>query len=208
MADVTPERLAEIEGLAAATTPGPWTTEKPGVAQDGPAKGMRLGVTIAQTSPSLSNRVFANPPGGQFPSTDQRFIAAARTDVPDLCAALRQAWAERDAAAEEARALREALEAKVCEWKDDASEDGDKFDDYDTCEDAWDAGLSRAFGLCSEAITKIVARPRTAHARIAEARERVCRTAHIFAYGGPAQPLCDAVDALNEAERATDAPGR
>ncbi|MHB1670142.1 hypothetical protein, partial [Thiomonas sp.] len=184
VADVTPERLAEIEARAGATTPGPWTTEKPGACQAGPAKGMRMGVTIAATSPGKENRVYANPPGGQYPSADRRFIAASRTDVPDLCAALRQAWAERDAAAQEAWALREAAEPVI------------RF-----------TGTPPFYEDVAN-LRAVLSRPRTAHAAVAAAREKVVEAARVFASDGVAWPLCNAVDALAEAERTPDAPGR
>ena len=97
MSDMTPERLDAIEARADSATPGPWTKKPPERLTDGPAAGMLPGVCIAATSPSKQNRVYANPPGGQFPSADQNFIAHARTDVPDLCAEVRRLCAERDA---------------------------------------------------------------------------------------------------------------
>ena len=75
MAEMTPERLAEIEARAAVATPGPWVLtfqmEDP-YDKDGPVK-LRL------------EKI-----------EDVQFAAMARTDIPDLIAALRQAWEERD----------------------------------------------------------------------------------------------------------------
>ena len=102
MSGMTPERLDEIEVRADSATPGPWTKKPPERLTEGPAAGMLPGVCIAATSPSKQNRVYASPPGGQFPSADQNFIAHARTDIPDLLAEVRRLRAERDA-------LREAL---------------------------------------------------------------------------------------------------
>ena len=82
--------LDAIEARANAATPGPWTTERPAPLTEGPAAGLRPGVCIAATSPSKENRVYANPPGGQYPSADQRFIAHARTDVPALADEVRR----------------------------------------------------------------------------------------------------------------------
>lgn len=85
---MTPEKLTEIEALASAATPGAWefrATEHSG--------GIRF--VVAPNAPR-------NGDGTEFVPADcshgynGRFIAAARTAVPELCAALRQAWAERD----------------------------------------------------------------------------------------------------------------
>ena len=123
-------------------------------------------------------------------------------DVLDLCLSVRQAWAERDAlraerdaAAEEARALREAA-GNVR----DALVSGLKVDVIGPERCAM-AALLKYLGVA-------LSRPRTAHARIAEARERVVEAARVFSRDGVAWPLCNAVDALAEAERAADAPGR
>ena len=201
-------RLAEIEARATAATPGPWTTERPGVVADGQAKGMRSGVTIAQPSPSLEDRVFGTPSGGQFPSADQHLIAAARTDIPDLCAALRQAWAERDAVAEEARALREAADALMRQADEVLREYGGE------------SHISR-LSVHGARLDASLSRPRTVHAVVAEERARVCKAASWWlararqtkakddigqddwysAYAEDAAALMAAVDALAEAER-------
>ena len=97
MSGMTPERLDEIEARADSATPGPWTKKPPERLTEGPAAGMLPGVCIAATSPSKQNRVYANPPGGQFPSADQNFIAHARTDVPDLIAEVRRLKSALDA---------------------------------------------------------------------------------------------------------------
>jgi len=60
---------------------------------------------VAATAPGAGNRIYACPDGGTFPAADQRFIAAARQDVPALAAAvealaaeLARVTAERDTA--------------------------------------------------------------------------------------------------------------
>lgn len=76
--------LDAIEARANAATPGPWTTERPTKTYE----GFRCGVTIAATYGRQC--IYADPPGGQAPAADQRFIAAARADVPALVAEVRR----------------------------------------------------------------------------------------------------------------------
>lgn len=83
---ITDERLQEIEERANRATPGPWMT-KPSGANHG---GFSLDALIAATAAGKFNRIYATPPGGTYPAADQDFIAAARQDVPDLLAEIRQ----------------------------------------------------------------------------------------------------------------------
>lgn len=99
-----PAYLAAVRARCEAATPGPWVTTRPEPLRDGPAKGFSPGVLIAATSPSRENRVYATPPGGQYPSADQRFIAHAREDVPTLLAAA-EGYAAAVAEAKEVRTL-------------------------------------------------------------------------------------------------------
>lgn len=61
-------------------TPGPWTREKPKRDEDGWAQGVAIAGTPGRQG------VYANPPGGSFPSNDADFIAHNRADVPWLLA--------------------------------------------------------------------------------------------------------------------------
>jgi hypothetical protein len=75
MAELTDERIAEIEARAICATKGPW------LGKEGAAEGDQIfaakGGWIAEVSPLQHQNV--------------RFIAASRQDVPDLIAALRAA---------------------------------------------------------------------------------------------------------------------
>lgn len=62
--------LDALEAIAKSATPGPWTCDKPPKDADGWAHG----VTIASTYGR--QLIYADPPGGQSPAADQRFIAA------------------------------------------------------------------------------------------------------------------------------------
>jgi hypothetical protein len=101
---MTDERLAELEGLARAATPGPWeveTTPRPS------GTGVyRRGLTI--TSPGKPNRTYPHMPGivamiggsssfenePALADADRDFIAAARTAVPELVAEVRRLRAD------------------------------------------------------------------------------------------------------------------
>lgn len=82
---MTPERLAEIEALVAAATPGPWSD-----CGDGDILGdndeIIVGTTIFLRNPSESDR--------EYRLKDAGFIAAARTAVPELLAEVRRLEAE------------------------------------------------------------------------------------------------------------------
>jgi hypothetical protein len=106
---LTPEALAEIERRAKQATPGPWRVEQDWTWEVTAEEG-GIVAKVPQGSPW--------PNGG----LDARFIAAARSDVPLLCASLRAAWAERDEAWEEvedvvaeAREIKDAQDALLAE---------------------------------------------------------------------------------------------
>ena len=73
-------RVAEIAKRHAATTPGPWSTERPKA--DPSLHGFSSGVIVAATAPKQG--IYANPPGGSFPAADRDFIAHSWADVPYL----------------------------------------------------------------------------------------------------------------------------
>lgn len=100
----TQERIAEIRARADAATPGPWTTQKPFVPL---GEGFAPGMIIAAVGPKQG--IYADPPSGSFPESDRKFIANARSDIPDLLLAL-------DAAQEENRRLREALDGVLARY--------------------------------------------------------------------------------------------
>jgi hypothetical protein len=77
---LTPEQVRAIRERAEKATPGPWTADKPPRDND----GWSLAVIIAAVA--RGQGIYAIPPGGSYPAADQNFIAAARTDVPALCA--------------------------------------------------------------------------------------------------------------------------
>ena len=94
---MTPDDLARIEARAAAATEGPWVVETPEsvYGHDGGPDWADLRwvsdrATVADDDP---------PWLGPVATADAEFIAHARTDVPALVAALREAWQEHDAAA-------------------------------------------------------------------------------------------------------------
>jgi hypothetical protein len=63
-------------GVCEAATGGPWTIEKPAKDQD----GWSHGVIVAAVA--RGQGVYANPPGGSFPYSDQKFIARSRARWP------------------------------------------------------------------------------------------------------------------------------
>ena len=70
---MTPERLAEIEARAEAATEGPWEAWDRGIGFEVHVDGEALNSELRET----------------FRQADAEFIAASRTDVPALVAALR-----------------------------------------------------------------------------------------------------------------------
>lgn len=70
-----------IEGLRAlyeASTPGPWTADRP--AKD--ADGWPAGVIVAAVA--RGQGIYADPPGGSYPESDRRWIIAAHNAFPAL----------------------------------------------------------------------------------------------------------------------------
>lgn len=61
---------AKLREIASNATPGPWTTERPTT----DASGFLCGVAIAAVMGGA--KVYADPPGGQFPANDRLHIAA------------------------------------------------------------------------------------------------------------------------------------
>lgn len=98
---MTPERLAELEALANAATPGPWDSIPAGAWTGRVFAGEHM---VAKVDTEVSDD-----------HNDAAFIAASRQAIPDLIAALRDAWAERDALAaqvDRVRALADEWEAE------------------------------------------------------------------------------------------------
>ena len=71
---MTPERLAEIEARAEAATEGPWEAWDRGIGFEVHVNAECLNSEFRET----------------FRQADAEFIAAARTDVPDLLAEVRR----------------------------------------------------------------------------------------------------------------------
>ena len=80
---MTPERLAEIEARAEAATEGPWH-----------AWGRGIGFELHLGAAAKCGQIRCEDVNGEFRETfkraDAAFIAAARTDVPDLLAEVRR----------------------------------------------------------------------------------------------------------------------
>jgi hypothetical protein len=95
---MTPEQIADLRAKAEAATPGPWARDKPGVNADGFRRGIAVAATYGR------QMIYANPPGGQYPSADADFIAAANPAVMiELLAELSQATTLNRTYAEHAR---------------------------------------------------------------------------------------------------------
>lgn len=129
--EMTPERLAEIEARAAVATPGPWVwderrfNERERRNRRGRGKGEQFVWALRGALDWPCDETLAGPydyarvmylmwhqvkgtalvNAGPDPD-DAAFIAAARTDIPDLIAALRQAWEERDELAAQNQVMR------------------------------------------------------------------------------------------------------
>lgn len=95
MTELTEERLQEIEARANAATWGPWEALSDGTVMADSEEGP-LGVFVADV-----NKL-----------TDAEFVADARTDIPALIAALREAR-------EEARYFRDRLQGYAGEYGPD-----------------------------------------------------------------------------------------
>ena len=125
---------ADLE-LCNEATPGPWYREKTGAN----FKGFSSEVIIADTSRyATGNKVYAEPEGGQFPSSDADFIAQAREGWPY---AIEQALAEKERANKYEIILRELTTAA----ENYISEDGSvTWDDFIRQFDALEAGIAKA----------------------------------------------------------------
>lgn len=80
---MTPARLDELQSLCDAATEGPWTHERP--PRTGDFTEWMIIAAVAH-----NQGIYARPPGGSFPYSDQKFIAASRTAMPDLIAEVRR----------------------------------------------------------------------------------------------------------------------
>ncbi len=96
MADMTPERLAEIKARADAATPGPWGHGEGccGPYLDYQAHQDERGCGTAESATSDYDGRQPLWLGGTVLPTDRLFIAHTRQDIPALIAALESAWAE------------------------------------------------------------------------------------------------------------------
>lgn len=102
--DLTPEMLDRLEAIAKAATPGPWTLTQPPKDED---DGWQTGVTIGATR---GGKIYATPPGGQYPANDAKHIAAASPDVVlALVAAAKELAKHHDLALAAMQALASAL---------------------------------------------------------------------------------------------------
>lgn len=105
---LTPTQHEKWKRLVEATTPGPWTGEKPPKDANGWSRGVSICTVYG------GEHVYSNYEGGQFPSADARFIAAAREAVPALLEendTLRSSEAEATARAE--RAVRDGFDMAI-----------------------------------------------------------------------------------------------
>lgn len=79
--------IEEIKARHEAATPGPWYLGMSGANFE----GFSLEYHIATV---YNKKIYAQPPGGQFPAADADFIAHARTDIPELLAEVERLTAE------------------------------------------------------------------------------------------------------------------
>lgn len=110
---MTSEEIAEIEARAAAATPGPWRRTVKGdrrearewlIGQFDASEGDKIhGAGVAAAGKTIEEECLSTAITGNGPTSEANaiFIASARTDVPRLCAALR----ERDAEIARLRAI-------------------------------------------------------------------------------------------------------
>ena len=111
-----PVDLAALRKLERQATPGPWTRAKP----EKDAEGWACGVAVAGTPGRQT--IYANPPGGSFPSSDCDLIAAMRNALPallDELERLRAAVDEMPRLIGELSVERDAVAAKCGELRDD-----------------------------------------------------------------------------------------
>ena len=94
MAEMTPERIAEIKARAAKATPGAWRfmrVEKP---RRGKWYSDEILTTTLVAATYPGHQVRTDHRGGVSPFFDGEFIAHARQDIPDLLDALARAQQE------------------------------------------------------------------------------------------------------------------
>lgn len=99
---LTDEQLDAIKARTDKATAGPWSRERPASKLEGWHGG-----TVVAGTPGRQT-IYADPPGGSYPSADCDFIAHARTDVPALLAEVERLRARERATM---RVLREMLRA-------------------------------------------------------------------------------------------------
>lgn len=105
---MTPERLSEIESRAAAATPGPWHLGGEAQVWNLPCerKNRDRLICVASYDSWPSHRELKI----EEEDANGAFIAHARIDIPDLCAALRNAWHQMDAYREMLALIKERAE--------------------------------------------------------------------------------------------------
>ena len=123
---INPTRLAEIEARAEKATPGPWyTVAKPWLPSNmdtwviAGSYDPHLGVCVAQPPEIMEDDLedLAEKVHSQS-DVNMDFIAASRTDIPELCAEVRRLQKVVDALKEELAPYRPAYR----KYKENASE--------------------------------------------------------------------------------------
>lgn len=127
--------LQEIEARANAASEGPWNVVRDGLGSDCDVRGIKHDHAGPFDEDNLNRRCSAC-----------QFIAHARTDIPALIAALREAWRERDSLKTEANARNSTrLGARVVELETALRE----IADFGKCEpvlygnDEWFVNIAR-----------------------------------------------------------------
>ncbi len=92
MTDELSAELAKVREMVGKATPGPWSRTKPGSDPEGWPNG------VAVAFVARGQGVYANPPGGSYPASDQDFIAASRSLVPRLLDVIDLLREQRDSA--------------------------------------------------------------------------------------------------------------
>ena len=184
--------LEPIKAVEAAATPGPWFDlygDDPACPDDYRAYMIRSAAHTESEALIQASRFNGAP---WCLAEDRRFITHARTNVPVLVAEVERLRAERDAAEEESRVLRDELAALV---------------------DACECGKTMAAVAHAQ---EVLDRPRSAHAKTAEAMARVCAAAArmqpwLYSASRVAiearRALGATLDALAEAKRAAQKGG-
>jgi hypothetical protein len=117
---MTPDELDAIEARAAAATPGPWAAEdeRHGKGSCSCCGEVLYAWNIVAPSREVVVSAMDDVTPGVHGDADATFIAHARTDVPALITALREAWAEAEV--EQLRRQRDALRDEVAELRERA----------------------------------------------------------------------------------------